>query len=476
MLVSFLRLWLPLLLPLVLAAAQSGSSEAEDAAPSMIPTTQPPNASFVNHCHELVGNATKIPCSGDAIFQLGAVNMTNAALNNFCANTSCIRKLDALIKARNECSHIEFSEFYEMSSMDGWPQFEGICSDTCRSSYVTFGQNWYSCQKLNEQVPATFANACKGCVLVNESTSSVDFVAGCGGDGTHIHAMLAEYHLSTLNRSFTMDRYISVCQKYANETVTPQPVVKQPSSTTSSLLLVLIILGGLAAFALVVCCFRRWRRDEPAVDMNRLLTRTSGARSGATTRTGSAPTPDGRTSEELLDAADVEFLERLRVDEASVSRVRLLAKGSHGEVYLGKFNGQAVAIKSLLPGRTSASDLHTMVDEIKLLSRMDNPFIVSFFGVSFLKASVARLSFLVEYMDKGDLRDYLVVTATDSPVLFPWLQKLQTAWSIAQGLVYLHGQGIIHRDLKSRNVLLDSEKGTKLTDFASHDTPPRPSR
>ncbi|KAF0685234.1 Aste57867_22838 [Aphanomyces stellatus] len=68
----------------------------------------------------------------------------------------------------------------------------------------------------------------------------------------------------------------------------------------------------------------------------------------------------------------------------------------------------------------------------------------------------------MELMDGGDLKDYLDKhNARD----FPWSDKLVHVEAIVNGLVYLHSLNIIHRDLKSRNVLLDSTKGTKLTDF-----------
>ncbi|KAH9152287.1 hypothetical protein AeRB84_005249 [Aphanomyces euteiches] len=68
----------------------------------------------------------------------------------------------------------------------------------------------------------------------------------------------------------------------------------------------------------------------------------------------------------------------------------------------------------------------------------------------------------MEYMDCGDLRDYLV---RNRPETFPWSDKLTHVYNIVEGLVYLHSLDIIHRDIKSRNILLDSTKGTKLTDF-----------
>ncbi|KAF0684727.1 Aste57867_23313 [Aphanomyces stellatus] len=49
--------------------------------------------------------------------------------------------------------------------------------------------------------------------------------------------------------------------------------------------------------------------------------------------------------------------------------------------------------------------------------------------------------------------------------MMPWQAKLECALSVAKALVYLKERQVIHRDLKSRNVLLDSDKGTKLADF-----------
>jgi len=71
---------------------------------------------------------------------------------------------------------------------------------------------------------------------------------------------------------------------------------------------------------------------------------------------------------------------------------------------------------------------------------------------------------ITEFMDRGDLRN--VLQATDFNT-FPWQDKLQCALNIAEGLIYLHlmDPRVIHRDLKSRNVLLDSKSGAKITDF-----------
>jgi len=65
-------------------------------------------------------------------------------------------------------------------------------------------------------------------------------------------------------------------------------------------------------------------------------------------------------------------------------------------------------------------------------------------------------------MDQSDLKEVL---HHRKPTEFTWPEKIKCALNIVEGLIYLHSMSIIHRDLKSRNVLMDSKKGTKLTDF-----------
>ncbi|OQS00183.1 kinase [Thraustotheca clavata] len=139
-----------------------------------------------------------------------------------------------------------------------------------------------------------------------------------------------------------------------------------------------------------------------------------------------------------------------------------LATGTYGEVWCETYGGQQVAnkrMKSRAPRQGQK-----FIDEIIQMSQLDSDYIVKFVGASWTKP--IEIECVVEYMDLGDLRSYLV---DRSPAQFTWDQKYQCILSIVRGLVYLHTYRppIIHRDLKSRNVLLDSNKGTKLTDFGT---------
>ncbi|OQR92673.1 protein kinase [Achlya hypogyna] len=167
---------------------------------------------------------------------------------------------------------------------------------------------------------------------------------------------------------------------------------------------------------------------------------------------------------------DLSPLAIYRVDAASVTilRAQPIAAGAYGEVWVGTCGRDTVAVKR--NKYKSRAHVLKLIDEIKLLARMESPYIVSFKGVCWTHP--ADMECIVEYMDLGDLRSYL---GANDAQHFSWEAKAQVMQSIVHGLVYLHSFNppVIHRDLKSRNVLLDSTKnqlskylqGTKLTDF-----------
>ncbi|EQC34650.1 TKL protein kinase [Saprolegnia diclina VS20] len=156
-----------------------------------------------------------------------------------------------------------------------------------------------------------------------------------------------------------------------------------------------------------------------------------------------------------------------RLPSADITPLGLLASGAMADVFLGDYNGAPVAIKQLLSGQATTRHVSRLVDEIQLLALFDSSYIVALVGVTWDRP--LDLKCVLEYMDGGDLRDKLARTNHTS---YPWYEKLHCVLSVVEGLVYLHLLDIIHRDLKSRNVLLDDVKGAKLTDFdvSRHDT------
>ncbi|CAK5095272.1 unnamed protein product [Aphanomyces euteiches] len=136
----------------------------------------------------------------------------------------------------------------------------------------------------------------------------------------------------------------------------------------------------------------------------------------------------------------------------------ILGCGAFADVCRGTFQDEVVAVKVLQSNRTSLQQLKAFVDEINLMASFDSPYIVKLIGAAWTRP--LDILCVMEFMDSGDLKNYL-----DSHKKLSWAEKILHLLCIAEGLVYLHSIDIIHRDIKSRNVLLDSTKGTQLTDF-----------
>ncbi|OQR89374.1 protein kinase [Achlya hypogyna] len=137
-----------------------------------------------------------------------------------------------------------------------------------------------------------------------------------------------------------------------------------------------------------------------------------------------------------------------------------VAVGAISSIWLGTYHGSPVAIKRLTSQNDAA--VTRFISEMHLVAKLESPYLVAVFGVSW--TSWTDLQVIMECMDRGDLQQYLRHTV---PVKFPWELKARCIQHIVYGLVYLHSlqPPVLHRNLTSTKVLLDSVNGTKLAVF-----------
>lgn len=154
------------------------------------------------------------------------------------------------------------------------------------------------------------------------------------------------------------------------------------------------------------------------------------------------------------DALVLDLNECLRAEQLCIGPQ--LGAGGSATVYRGTLNNREVAIKKI----TGVAHLEEMRKEVNALRALRHPRLVSFIGAC---VQPPLLMVVTEFMSGGSLHDRLFGNRRNPP-LHPG-QKWAIGMHILEGLAFLHSRRVVHRDLKSMNILLDQRQHAKICDF-----------
>ncbi|KAK1406348.1 hypothetical protein QVD17_41642 [Tagetes erecta] len=192
----------------------------------------------------------------------------------------------------------------------------------------------------------------------------------------------------------------------------------------------------------------------------------------------SSPRMDGDTEQREIGQEGERTSDRSTGNESTLSEVSLedvadceiaweditlgerIGLGSYGEVYRGDWHGTDVAVKKFLDQEITAESLEEFKSEVSIMKRVRHPNVVLFMGAV---TRAPHLSIVTEFLPRGSLYKLLHRPNNQLDIR----RRLRMALDTARGMNYLHNctPVIVHRDLKSPNLLVDKNWVVKVCDF-----------
>ncbi|XP_018485426.1 serine/threonine-protein kinase STY8 [Raphanus sativus] len=168
-----------------------------------------------------------------------------------------------------------------------------------------------------------------------------------------------------------------------------------------------------------------------------------------------------KSSDELIPACieiPTDGTDEWDIDLKQLKIEKKVASGSYGDLHKGTYCSQEVAIKFLRPERVNTEMLREFSQEVYIMRKVRHKNVVQFLGAC---TRSPTLCIVTEFMSRGSIYDFL----HKQKCAFKLQTLLKVALDVAKGMCYLHQNNIIHRDLKTANLLMDEHGLVKVADF-----------
>ncbi|KAI3976556.1 hypothetical protein MKX01_008414 [Papaver californicum] len=210
--------------------------------------------------------------------------------------------------------------------------------------------------------------------------------------------------------------------------------------------------ASLLTILAAILLFRRWRRKNDLHQNSTLISRSNSH--------DLSMKPDPEKGSSYFNTPIFTYKE---LEEATnnFDSSKELGDGGFGTVYHGKLkDGRAVAVKRLY--ENNCKRVEQFMNEVNILSLLRHANLVTLYGCT--SRHSRELLLVYEYVANGTVADHLHGEHS-SAGLVTWPIRLSIAIESADALVYLHASDIIHRDVKTNNILLDKNFHVKVADF-----------